>query len=230
LDGYRTSLEILPTLTWLGLDIKSREDWILRTNSEDLGCIAANCAVQVGLEEVELLDLSWSVFWQQASSLRDNLEMLKEDEPELAERLESIGRKLDTWDFSDLTLVVLDKHISGHHRFLKPIPFHRPRQTVTAGQVVIINISPFGADPLVFDATHPIDHTPLPDIDSKTLAEMSGAIRRCRLSTATVNQSRSYTTRYLKPALRTFWDDVLVPFFNKIQILLDNTLLPRRRI
>jgi hypothetical protein len=42
--------------------------------------------------------------------------MLKEDEPELAERLESIGRKLDTWDFSDLMLVVLDKHISGHHR------------------------------------------------------------------------------------------------------------------
>jgi hypothetical protein len=125
------------------------------------------------------------------------------------------------------------KHISGHHRdptkerrrlvaiwdavlekvrhfpkfehFLKPIPFHRPRQTATAGQVVIINISPFGADALVFDATHPIDHTPLPDIDSRTLAEMSGAIRRCRLPTATESD-------------------------NKIQILLDNTLLPRRRI
>jgi CHAT domain-containing protein/tetratricopeptide (TPR) repeat protein len=260
LDGYRTALEILPKLAWLGLDIASRQDWVLRANSEDLGCIAANCAIQVGrLEEaVELLDLSRSVFWQQASSLRGDLEMLKEDEPELAEKLESIGRKLDTWDFSDSTLVVLDKRISGHHHdptkerrglvaiweallervrqlpkfehFLKPIPFHRLRQATNAGQVVIINVSPFGVDALTFDATHPIEHTPLPDIDSKTLAEMSAAIQRRRLSTATVNQSRSYTTRYLKSALRTVWDDVLVPIFNKIQVPLDNALLSRRRI
>jgi tetratricopeptide (TPR) repeat protein len=89
LDGYRTALELFSKVAWLGLDTRSREDTLLREKSENLGCLAATCAIRLGrLEEaVELLDLGRSVFWQQASSLRSDFETLREEDAELAERL-----------------------------------------------------------------------------------------------------------------------------------------------
>ena len=71
LEGYRTALKLLPKVAWLGLNTSSRQNWLLQELPENLGCLAATCAIQVGhLEEaVELLDLSHSVFWQQASLL-----------------------------------------------------------------------------------------------------------------------------------------------------------------
>jgi hypothetical protein len=42
------------------------------------------------------------VYWQQASSLHSNLEALKVEDKELAKDLETIGRQLDTGNFSDL--------------------------------------------------------------------------------------------------------------------------------
>jgi len=102
LDGYRTALELLPKVAWLGLNTPSRQDWLLREKVENLGCRAASCAIRLGhLEEaVELLDLGRSVFWQQAASLRSSLEMLREEDPALAEEFERIGRHLDRGNFS----------------------------------------------------------------------------------------------------------------------------------
>jgi hypothetical protein len=90
LEGYCTALEILPKVVWLGLDAASHHEWLLHERSENLGCLAATCAIRLGsLEEaVELLDVGRSVFWQQASSLRSDLELLME-QPELATELES---------------------------------------------------------------------------------------------------------------------------------------------
>jgi hypothetical protein len=102
LDGYRIALELLPKVAWLGLDTPSRQDILLREKSENLGCLAATCAIQLGrLEEaVELLDLGRSVFWRQASSLRSDLVILREEDAELAERFNRISRQLDARNFS----------------------------------------------------------------------------------------------------------------------------------
>jgi hypothetical protein len=36
LDGYRTALEILPRVAWLGLSTTSRQNWLFQENTEDL--------------------------------------------------------------------------------------------------------------------------------------------------------------------------------------------------
>jgi len=65
---------------------------------------------------VELLDLGQLVFWQQASSLRHDLETLREEEPDLAKSLEEIGRQLDAGNFS-VSTIPIGEQLSGneHH-------------------------------------------------------------------------------------------------------------------
>jgi tetratricopeptide (TPR) repeat protein len=262
LDGYRTALEMLPKIAWLGLDPSSRHDRLRRGHSEDLGCVAATCAIQLGRfeEALELLDLSRSIFWQQASSLRSDLETLREEEPQLAKELESVGRKLDADNFAVTPSVIGGqkmgvgsmeevtkerRHLVGvweglvdevrklpkFKYFLRPIPFYQLRQGAPAGQVVIINASEYGVDALIFGATGPIEHVPLPNVNFETLAELSHNIVLQRPANASPAQRQIYTRRFLKPALRIIWNDILIHIFNKIQIpLVDTAEVDRRRI
>ena len=103
LDGYRIALELFPKVAWLGLDVRSRQDALLHGKPEYIGCLAATCAIQLGRfeEAVELLDLGRSFFWQQASSLRSDLEILREHNAELANMFDTICQQLNAGDFSD---------------------------------------------------------------------------------------------------------------------------------
>ena len=154
---------------------------------------------------MKLLDLGRSVFWQQASSLRSDLETLRDEEPELANELENVGRMLDAGNFSSSFLTIDEQSIvvngrenirkECHHLagvweglvervrqlprfeyFLKPIPFRQLCSAATTGRVVIINISEYGMDALIFDAFGPIEHVPLPEINLRKLTELSSNI------------------------------------------------------
>jgi hypothetical protein len=115
--------------------------------------------------------------------------------------------------------------------FLKPIPFHQLRKAATTGQVVVINASKYGVDALIFSAIGPIEYVSLPDIDLKVLTELSSNIVLKQPGNASATQQRTYTKRFLKPALRTVWNDILITIFDKIQITsADTSGLPRRRI
>jgi hypothetical protein len=137
-------------------------------------------------KSVELLDLGRSVFWQQVLSLQVELEELKEMELELADQLEKVGQKLDFNNFSGW-LSHPEKHNAGANstediskercclvgkwegllervrqllnfeHFLRPVPFHELCQAATGGHVIIINISWYGVDALIFDDTHQIE-------------------------------------------------------------------------
>ena len=253
LDGYRMALEILPKLAWLGLDTETRQAWLSEKKSEDLGCLAAHCAIQLGLmeEAIELLDLGRSVFWQRASSLRRDLDILSEEEPILAKELDTIGRKLDAGIFSsrftntsEYNMAVSSKveNIGRERRhladaweglldkirerpkfkyFLRPIPFSELRQAANLGQVIMINFSLYGVDVLIFGANGPIEHVCLPDIDLDELSELSRDIFKNRPVNPTEMQRQSYATRYLRPALRIAWNDILIHVFKKMGISLE---------
>jgi tetratricopeptide (TPR) repeat protein len=262
LDGYRLALEILPKVAWLGLSTASRQNWLIQEGSENLTCLSATCAIQLGrLEEaVELLDLGRSVFWQQASSLRSDLEELRKMEPELADCLGKVGQKLDAGNFSSSLLSDREQHIGAHdaqdvgkerrrlvaewqglldrvrqlpqfEHFLKPVPFRQLRQAANGGQVVLINASEYGVDALIFDAADQIEHVPLPKATVGALSKLAGDILLHRPITAFEAQRHSYNGRYLKPALRTVWNDILIPIFQRIHLPLHgNSDAPKRRI
>jgi len=124
LDGYYKALELLPRLAWLGLGQSLRQDWLRREKTDSLSCLsAASCAIRLGRLDkvVELLDLGRSVLWQQASSLRSDLEILRRDEPRLAEELERVGRLIDAGNFSDFTFTAgeYDGRINEEQKALK---------------------------------------------------------------------------------------------------------------
>jgi hypothetical protein len=259
LDGYRTALEVLLKVAWLGLDVRSQHDWLRRERPDDLGCLAATCAIQLGhLEEaIELLDLGRSVFWQKASSLRIDFEVLREEAPELANELEDVGRQLDVDNFSCTTddpyvgfnrseevgrerrrlvgvwegLLASIRRLPKFKYFLKPKPFDQLRQIATVGQVIIINTSHHRVDALIFGATGPIAHVPLVDINPTIFTELASNIISKRPVIATTAQRQNYINPHLRPTLRTVWEDILLPIFTKIQIPLDsNPVFPLRRI
>ena len=257
LDGYRTALDILPKVAWLGLDVLSRHNRLIQAQSENLGCLAVSCAIRLCCldEAVELLDLGRSVFWQQASSLRGDLEALREENNDLAQELETVGSMLEVGNFTDWHLVgesrnmeVKSKEDIGRERrqlvsqweslvervrelsrfryFLKPTPFHQLRQACSAGRVIIINTSRYGVDALIFGATGPIEHVSLPDIDLELLGEYSNKIVLERPLNASVAQQKGYVSHILKPVLRAIWNDIIIKIFKKIHIPITDTTVP----
>jgi CHAT domain-containing protein len=236
----------------------------LREKSGDLGTLAATCAIQLGKFEaaVELLDLSRSILWQQASSLRSDLDLLRAEDPELAKELQRVGHQLDAGNFSHSLLTTGDESVSHDQRsseeigkerrrlvglwedlveqvrqlpkfkyFLKPVPFDELRQASAGREIIVINASNYRVDALIFGASQPIEHVPLPDIDLKVLSELTDDILHRRPAFATKKAQRKYTSRYLKPALRIVWNDILVPIFNQLDIPLKcSVVTPQRRI
>jgi hypothetical protein len=91
----------IPKVAWLGLDTYSHQQWLHQEKAENLGCLAATCAIQLGnLEEaVELLELGHSVFWQQTASLWSDLKVLKVQEIDLAAELKMISQQLNQGKF-----------------------------------------------------------------------------------------------------------------------------------
>lgn len=252
MDGYRKALEILPKVAWLGLDVAARQHWLLREKSESMAQCAATCAIQMGCyeEAVELLDLGRSVFWQQASSLRSDLQVLRDEAPALAEELESIGRMLDAGNFSESPddtyvagvnvtrnvgqerrrlvgaweeLLAKIRKLSKLEYFLLGTPFHQLRQAAISGRVVVVNVSQYGADALIFGQTGSVQHVPLPQIDLDTLGELSATILLQRPSNANKERQRRYVRSYLRPALRVIWGEVILPILICMDIPLEMT-------
>lgn len=91
LEAFRTAIEVLPQAAWLGLSISSQQEWLKKEEPENLGCMAASCAIRLGRfeEAVELLDMARSVFWKQSSSVRSKLQDLKAKKPRSCARAEA---------------------------------------------------------------------------------------------------------------------------------------------
>ncbi|KIM89429.1 hypothetical protein PILCRDRAFT_60841 [Piloderma croceum F 1598] len=217
-------------------------------------------------EAAELLDLCRSVFWQQASSLRSDLKALKGADPKLADELESIGRKLDADNLGSSAAIIEEQYTRFHRSeafgkerrrlagvwegllervrlipkfkyFLKPVPFQQLRQSAASGEVVIINISGYGADALIFGVSGPIEHVPLPKINIEKLTKIVSNVMLNRSADARspehdrAAQRRNLTIRNLQNTLRVIWRVILVPIFDKMRLPLESYPgLPQRRI
>jgi hypothetical protein len=122
------------------------------------------------------------------------------------------------------------RQLPQFRHFLRPVPFFKLHQSIAEGQVIIINVSRGGVDALIFDAARQIVHVPLPNADFNVLHKLAVDIQLHPFNASEI-QRRNYTTRYVKPALRTVWNNILVPIFDKIHVPLDgNSGSTKRRI
>lgn len=95
-EAYSAAVGLLPRLAWHGLNRETRQAHIAHWN--DLTANAVACAIRAHRPEqaVELLEQGRSVLWAQALDLRTDLDELAERRPDLARRLDSIRKILDT--------------------------------------------------------------------------------------------------------------------------------------
>lgn len=128
-------------------------------------------------------------------------------------------------------LVDLVRQLPKFKYFLRPVPFDELRQASAGGHIIVINVSKYRVDALILSPSQPIEHVPLPHIDLKVLSKLSDDILHRRPAFATEKAQRDYTSRYLKPALRIVWNDILVPIFYRLSLQVKHSVgTPQHRI
>jgi tetratricopeptide (TPR) repeat protein len=92
---YRTALQLLPAMAWLGMDRPTQETHL--GDASDIARDAAACHVAIGRAggAVELLEQGRGVLWAQLLQLRQRHAELEEQHPDLASRLRDVGAGLD---------------------------------------------------------------------------------------------------------------------------------------
>ncbi|THH15951.1 hypothetical protein EW146_g4607 [Bondarzewia mesenterica] len=106
LEAYKATIQLLPRLAMLGLDLQSRQQVLTKTSGSDsLARDAAACAIRSGqfAQAVELLEEGRTVFWSQALQLRTPLDDLRAVEPKLAQKLQDISRVLEQGSFREVS-------------------------------------------------------------------------------------------------------------------------------
>ncbi|BCJ76709.1 hypothetical protein CS0771_62530 [Catellatospora sp. IY07-71] len=97
LAAYAGAVELLALLAWPGLTVDDQLDR-LRNHAQLVSSEGASCAV-AGMANgtaVEMLEHGRNLYWQQMLSRRGDLDLLRESQPEIAERLRRCRLLLDT--------------------------------------------------------------------------------------------------------------------------------------
>ncbi|MEU6590545.1 CHAT domain-containing protein [Streptomyces sp. NPDC046881] len=94
-EGYATALDLLPLLSWPGLDQVSQEQRLMRV--QGLASAAAAAALVAGDSEraVTILEHGRSMLWTRLTQIRADLAALEENHPEARARLAALGAGLD---------------------------------------------------------------------------------------------------------------------------------------
>ena len=109
IDAYEASIQALPQVAALSLDVASRQN-TLTAGSDGLARDAARCAIRCGRidKAIELLEAGRSIFWSQVLSLRSPFDQLHKIAPELADKLQNIATKLEIGSHRDVFSEILD--------------------------------------------------------------------------------------------------------------------------
>ena len=124
LHGYAKAVDLLPLLSWRGLQ---RSDQLHQLGRwADLTSDAAACAIIAGQRHraVELLEQGRTVLWAQALETRTDLTALEEADPVLAARIKQIRTVLDevAWDGTASSSIAYPIHLGGsQHLPAEPI-------------------------------------------------------------------------------------------------------------
>lgn len=198
LDGYAAAIGLLPSLASLGVDREVREQRLERWSG--LATEAASCAIAAGDPEraLELLEQGRGVLWSQLLDTRADMGLLRNADPDLADRLAEVETALDTsrgpqdvhepetdsearwwaraanerlvWATEQEELLARARELPGLEDFRRPATAARLRQAAAFGPVVLVVVSRWRADALVVTpaATTVV---PLPDLDLVGVAE-----------------------------------------------------------
>ncbi|KAJ6568532.1 CHAT domain-containing protein [Mycena capillaripes] len=200
LHAYSVGLNLLPEVAWLGLSITDRHHEILAAGHFVRNAVAAAIAAGSCSRAIEWLEQGRSVIWGQLLNLRTPvLDRLKQDHPEVAERLLFLSTELEGaiirgghsavdlsqppiapryHDYADERTRLLEqiRALEGFDRFLLPKEISELTGAAQSGPVVALNIRALRCDALIIPGPEEeILHVPLTEFtlkDAETLADI----------------------------------------------------------
>jgi len=197
--AYSRAVELLPLLAWRGADQPSREhllaDWAGLASNAAASAIAAARPRRAA----ELVDQGRNVLWSQLLETRADLERIYQVAPDLAARVEDVGRGLEQLtdpaaesvpavmpepgaDASRMVdrrmalarewneLVEEIRRLDGFQDFLKPPRLETLLPAATDGPIAIVNISRWRCDALVV-RTSGVEVVELPNLTLETVVD-----------------------------------------------------------
>ncbi|KAF8129645.1 CHAT domain-containing protein [Mycena galopus ATCC 62051] len=204
LDAYRTSLDLLPVLAWLGLSIKDRHYHIVRAGKVARNAAAAAIAAGLPGMAVEWLEQGRSIIWGQLLNLRTPVDDLRKSYPVLAEKFIFLSAQLEGTGIRGGELYVSNSSIQalnaqrshdqalerntlledirrreGFTRFLLPTTMSELSKAAQGGPVVILNLSDNRCDALVLSpGTQDVVHIYLPEFTPEHAENLSQSLHR----------------------------------------------------
>ncbi|KAJ7466022.1 TPR-like protein [Mycena latifolia] len=206
LQAYRTAINLLPELAWLGLSISDRHHQILQAGRVVRDAASAAIAANQLSMAVEWLEQGRSVIWGQILNLRTPVDDLWKLHPNLADELVSYSTRLeaagiksraklgrDAGSSLSLKTVAEDSHtladkrarlleqirkLAGFERFLLPKPISELSLSAMMGPVVLLNITEHRCDALILMAglRDQVLHVPLPHFTSQDARSMAKSL------------------------------------------------------
>ncbi|KAJ7903093.1 CHAT domain-containing protein [Mycena leptocephala] len=117
MPAYRSALELLPELSWLGLSVRDRHHHLVTAGQvvrDAVGTAINACEYGTALE---WLEQGRSVIWGQILELRTPVDALKHSHPDLAEKFLLLSRQLEDAGTRDTSLRpgLMDRHWEPLH-------------------------------------------------------------------------------------------------------------------
>jgi hypothetical protein len=227
LRAYEEAVELMPLVAPRRLIREDREHGI--GSLAGLGAEAASVAVATGRPEraVELLEQARGTLLAETMDLRGDVGDLRERDPVLAERFIAARKALDAADHSDRTPAYRDellatwtsllaqiRKLPGFSHFLRPPPVSRLRREAPDGDIVIVNVSHYGGDAIIFmgDPDCPVRIVPLPGLTLEAVdAQVTGLARAVAQTGDRDRECRRAGRREIIGVLAWLWHHVTGP-------------------
>ncbi|KAJ7607088.1 CHAT domain-containing protein [Mycena polygramma] len=194
LHAYQETINILPQIAALHLDIVSRQEILSTLQASELASGAAACAIKEGSYTValELLEASRSIFWSQAMHLQTPLDRLETVDARLASKLCELTRELEHASFRGIstsdnqekilateaigiqyerlnkeweTAVQSARSLTGFENFMKPQDIETLNQAAASGPVIILVPRESESFALIQTFGNPVQYVQLPALD-----------------------------------------------------------------
>ncbi|KAF8869393.1 CHAT domain-containing protein, partial [Infundibulicybe gibba] len=190
LEAYTIALRTLPELLWLGSNISTRHESLVRHNVTSTTMQAVAASIHFGNLElaVEFLEQSLAITFQQLLDLREEFSALEAAHPELSTRLTDVSMELrkiaiiNGGNDSDLPIATERinsdrqrrlaterdsilrevRKLESFENFLLPVPYSGLRDVSAHGPVIMVNCTSKRCDVLILlHPDKPIQRTPL---------------------------------------------------------------------
>ncbi|KAJ6526443.1 hypothetical protein B0H19DRAFT_1385724 [Mycena capillaripes] len=205
MEAYQYSINLLPRLASLDLNIRHRQEAMSRARG--LACDACSYAIQEGQfdKAVEFLCAGRAVFWTQALQLRTPLDELQSVAPHLALKLRTVSKGLEAtsahdgfqamkdssqhirdleWEATRRRILTEEwndtleavRNLEGFDGFLLPKSISKLQKASSNGPVVMLNATTSGCDALLV-TQEGVKHVPLPAISIETTERLVHILR-----------------------------------------------------